>query len=271
MGFPNYPAALTYKNWDKKKSKLTPTTGLGKELKKLEKEFENVPTKTVRKLEDATSPSEIKDAADAVKAAFPKIEAYRKVLFTFSKTADKVAKDIGKKKTFPKASLKLITEMSTAASQFATAIRDYPDALHKKATADAKDYDKRLAKKIDDTKTTHAALKKHHSNAEKVKTDILETVEKAKDLMDGNQVDSGKKLLANGAKELKKLDKLVKACETDSKAWRTAKSDLSGEDMKELAPLATEIMKSNKAVVAAKKDAEDAIKQVLKAFAAAAS
>jgi len=265
--FPTLPKELTYTNWDSGKAKLTPSTGIGKEIKKVEAAYKKIKVRDVNLLSSANGPRALQAAVEATKTEWPNIEACRKALFAFSAFAKKKAADGKKSKTFPKKSRVLIETMSETASRYATAIRDTPDRMRKEAEKSVADYAKRLTYKQKLSNDTLKKVKSHAASAAKLDVEITKLNKAALIAAKGGQGDDAKKTVKKAADQLAALEKLEKTSANDIKVWRTDKTKLDTEDNSALMPNANEIIKSNKAVITAVKKNQKAVQQVFDAVA----
>jgi hypothetical protein len=134
MPFPDYPKALEYDTWERGKSKLTPETGVGKELKALKTSYNAIKKDAFDDMETAKTVDQLETAIRKAEAEFTKsVRPYNKDLLDFVRYADAEVVKAKKSITFPKASRELIDSMSKAASSFAVVVRDAPDDMKKKA------------------------------------------------------------------------------------------------------------------------------------------
>jgi hypothetical protein len=267
--FPAYPDVLKYETWDKKKALLTPETGIGKELKALKPVFDKVPGNKITILKLAAGPDELQEAIKEVKGYWPAITAAREALQKFSSFAGKKAAEAKKSKTFPAKSRELIEEMSNAASNLATAIRDTPDRWMKDAEKKAADYstlrDKKM-KLIDETLQKSEAIRKR---SDEEKAAIEERLSECDDLVKAGQITPGKLKVRDAANLLATLVELVKESEDASKVWRTDKTvAFSKADSLVSKPKSDAIMTNNKAVMTNKKEAETKLKEIVKTLGA---
>jgi len=269
---PELPNQLTYAYWDKGKAKLTPSTGVGGELKKVEAAYKNMKIRTINSLAAAGGPKGVAKAVKDIESLWPKVEATRKSLKDLEKLAKVKAAEAKKSKTFPKKSRTLLDEIASQADLYQLTLRDTPDRMKREAEAYLADYDQRKQGKYDLTMGTHDKLKKHKATADKADVEITRLCKAALLASRNGSHDEAKAHVHNATKELEKIDKSLKACETDSKIWRTDKSgNLDDDDSKVLIPHANGIMTINKEVRAVQKKSETTIKQVHDAVAKLAS
>lgn len=265
--FPTLPKELTYTYWDSGKAKLTPSTGIGKEIKKVEAAYKKIKVRDVNLLSSANGPRALQAAVEATKTEWPNIEACRKALFAFSAFAKKKGADGKKSKTFPKKSRILIETMSETASGYATAIRDTPDRMRKEAEKSVADYAKRLAYKRKLSDDTLKKVKSHAAAAAKIDVEITKLNKAALIAAKSGNGDDAKNTVKKAADQLAALEKLEKTSANDIKVWRTDKTKLDKEDNTALMPNANEIINNNKAVITAVKKNQKAVQQVFDAVA----
>lgn len=265
--FPPLPDELKSDIWKKKKSKLAPATGIGEELKGVEKTYAGIKQRAITPLTTAFGPDEMEGAIKEAKAEFPNIEKTRKALLEFAKFATKKAGEAKKSAVFPKETRMLIEKMAEAAGNLAVAIRDTPDRWVKQGEEQLKHYDADVVLKNKMVDAVHTALLKHARAAEALQKQITDILKEAVTLAKGGQIREGKIKVNDAAKLLPEIDKLIKACEDDSKEWRTDKTKLSKADNLKLVPKANEIMQANKQVHTIRKSSDEAIRKVLEVLA----
>lgn len=265
---PELPAELKYEFWDKGKAKLTPSTGLGAELKKIEPAYKAIKIHTINSLSTAGGPKDVAAGVKEIEKLWPKIEDLRKVLKKFETEAKKQSAAAKKNKLFPKKSRELIDRMAAAADLYQLTVRDTPDRMKREAEAFLADYDTRKKAKYDLVIGTHDKLMQHETDAAEADIAVTQACKAALLAAKGGDAESAKGNVERARTAMGTLGRLVQACEADSKVWRTDKSgDLDADDKKPLIAHANGIMTINKAVMTRKKKAEAAVQQTEAAVA----
>lgn len=265
---PMLPEELTYAGWDRGKAKLTPPTGVGAELKKVEAAYKAMKINTLNGLASAGGPRGVARGVKDIETLWPKVEATRKALKDLEKLAKSKAAEAKKSRTFPKRSRELLERIAAQADAYQLTLRDTPDRMKREAEAYLGDYEDRKRRKFELTTGTHEALKKHKAAADKAEADVTSLCKAALLAAKGGDGDAAKQHVLAASKELRTLDKLVKACEDDSKVWRTDKSgNLDDDDSKPLIPHANGIMTINKEVRKITRTAEESVRKVHDAVA----
>jgi len=138
MSFPPYPAKLEKQAWEtqEKKSKLSTSTGIGKELEELKKEYNKIDTDAFEfaGLEKIKSPMLITKRRSEVDQELKKLPGLRQIMAAFDKLAGKKITELKKAKA-DAAAIKLLEEIQDAAYGFYEDSKELPaqveEELHK--------------------------------------------------------------------------------------------------------------------------------------------
>lgn len=254
---------LRFKEWDTRKDKKTPATGIGDKLKAFEKVFVPV-QKDLNELGRSRGPDEFAAAKKLGEEAAKKVPVVIKAaqeLNTALKSAQSKAKST---KDFPKKSLELIEQLIKDSGNAVTAFTTQAPAMINEAINSLNDYEKRRKALAEEMVRLATGIEKFSRQAEALEQRSKLMVQASEVAAKKKDAPAARKAVAECEKIVESIKDLFKQGEALTKDWRLASGEmtnfLSQNDKKTLViPCSNRIMTANKEIKQSEKVAEESV------------